>query len=222
MTTFRPLGLSAQLYSELKHRILTCAIPPGQRLVEKDLCDELNVSRTSLREALTRLSHDSLVIQVPNRGYTVAEITLDRFKALCELRRVVEPQVVNLATKRASREQLAAIRKAATFTIADPDVAALEYCRANFAFHSAIARVIKNEFLEDIVVSALEKDQQPIYHGIDLEVCTNAEDITREHTAIVDAMEAGDADHAEALMAAHIGKKEYRILNALGKIEGKG
>jgi len=212
---FHPIVLSSQLHAELKRRILTCELRPGERLVEKNLCESLGVSRASLREALSRLAQERLVTQRPNAGFHVTPITSDSFRNLCELRRTVESQVAALAARRSTADQIELMRGVAGLDVdpADPDAYRV-YVDANFAFHSAVARASGNPLLEEIVIGALEKDMQPIYYGIDLEVCTNPGEISREHHGIVDAVERGDADEAHRLMASHIGRKEDRIVNA--------
>src|SRR4029078_13698591 len=87
-----PTALPDRIYATLKHRILTCAMMPGARIVEKDLCAEMRVSRTPLREALNRLALEALVSIRPFRGYVVAELTVDGFRELCELRRILESE----------------------------------------------------------------------------------------------------------------------------------
>lgn len=214
---FKPVMLTDQIYDELKHRVLRCALRPGERLVEKALCHELGVSRTSLREAMNRLAQEKLLTLKPNCGFTVTPITIESFRNICELRMVVESQVAALAAERATPEDIAAMRAAAAVS-ADPresSDAYLEYCRSNRDFHQSVAQCINNILLEEIVMSALDKDQQPLFYGIDLELCTSDKDVTVEHMAIVDAIEARDAEKARRLMAAHIGEKANRIVEAI-------
>src|SRR5581483_12471391 len=110
----RPSALPDHVYAVLKQRILSCALRPGERLVEKNLCDELGVSRTPVREALNRLSHEDLVAFQPHAGYRVAAITLDGFRNLIELRAIIEPQAAALAAERATPDDIAALRAHAT------------------------------------------------------------------------------------------------------------
>ena len=70
-----PTALPDRIYATLKHRILTCAMRPGERIVEKELCKEMQVSRTPLREAFNRLSLEGLIVLSPYRGYAVAPVT---------------------------------------------------------------------------------------------------------------------------------------------------
>lgn len=214
--SFKPATLVDQVYHELQRRILRCELPPGERLVEKALCEELGVSRASLREVLNRLAQDKLVTLKPNCGFSVTPITVEGFRNVCELRRLVESQVAALAAERATPADIAEMRRTAIVDCAfDDEDAFTVYCESNRAFHRSVAECIDNLLLEDIVLSALDKDQQPIYYGIDISVCTSPADVTTEHLAIVDAIEARDAEQARMLMEQHIGKKEDRILEAL-------
>ena len=216
MNPIKPIAIADQIYSELKRLILTCELKPGERLVEKTLCESLEVSRASLREALNRLTTERLVDLKPNCGFSVTPITEENFKNICELRSVVESQVAGIAAKRASPEAIEQMRQYATIDCSlTADNAHLVYCEGNRAFHQSIAESIGNELLQDIVLSALDKDHQPLFYGIDLEVCTDLEEVTEEHLAIVDAIAKRKARTAEKLMLEHISKKRDRILDAM-------
>src|SRR5947209_261990 len=146
----RPSALPDHVYAVLKQRILSCALPPNERLVEKNLCADLGVSRTPLREALNRLSHEDLIWFRPHAGYRVAAITLDGFRNLIELRSVVEPQAAALAAARATAADIAALRACATLPY-DPndEQGFVDYCRANARFHLAVVRSAGNPLLEN-------------------------------------------------------------------------
>lgn len=109
----RPSVLADRVYQALKHRILTCTFKPGDQLIEVELCAALNVSRTPLREAFNRLAHEGLVIASPYRGYSVAPLSTEAFQQLCEVRRIIEPQVAALAAERAPPEDTAKLLKLA-------------------------------------------------------------------------------------------------------------
>lgn len=216
MPSHSPSALSDRIYRELKRRILHCELRPGQRLVEKTLCEELDVSRTSLREAMNRLCGERLVSLKPNCGFRVSELTRESFRNICELRRVLESQAAALVAERASDSEIAQIRALASVptSLDDPDAHRI-YCEANRAFHAAIAACVENLLLEEAILAALDQDQQPLYYGIDIGLCTSPEAVCAEHLAIVDAIAARDAEKARQLMWNHIGSKEQRILHAL-------
>ena len=205
-----PVSVTDQIADALRQRILKCELRPGDRLVESALSAELGVSRPSLREAMGRLASEDLLIHWPNRGYQVAEITLQGFQQRCELRVVVESANARLAASRASEEQLADLAEAAEIQVAD----AAELVEQNRRFHLAVADAAGNPELADITRRVLDKDNQPYFYGIDLHACTTPEAISAEHREIVAAIRDGDATRAEALMTSHIREKEKRIVAA--------
>jgi DNA-binding GntR family transcriptional regulator len=205
-----PVPVTDQIADALRHRILKCELCPGDRLVESALCDELGVSRPSLREAMARLANENLLIHRPNRGYQVAEITLEGFQQRCELRVVVESANARLAAIRASDEQLQTLRLAAEIQVTET----AELIEQNRRFHLAVADAAGNPELADITRKVLDKDNQPYFYGIDLHACTSPEAISAEHLQITNAICAGDGAAAELLMTRHIREKEKRIVGA--------
>jgi len=212
--TKRPSALPDHVYAVLKQRILSCVLLPNQRLVEKNLCQELAISRTPLREALNRLSHEELVSFQPHAGYRVAPITLDGFRNLIELRGMIEPPAAAMAAQRATPEDIRNLRACATLNY-DPadDRHYVEYCRANARFHLCVVRTARNAMLENIVMSALDMYQRPTYMRIGRQM--DPGNPSAKHHAIVDAIERHDADAAHAAMNQHVHGGGERILEAL-------
>jgi GntR family transcriptional regulator, rspAB operon transcriptional repressor len=210
-----PAALPDRLYVVLKHRILTCAIPPGERVVEKEICKEMGVSRTPLREAINRLALEGLVVLTPYRGYVVAPVTVGSFQELCEVRRILEPRAAALAAERATPEQLAALQAEAELHYTPGDRATYEtYLRANSRFHRTLVRCTGNTLLEGMVMSALDRHQRPLYLGLDVGI--DAAAATAEHLALVDAVAARDPQRATRVMFDHVARAETRIVSALG------
>lgn len=213
-TVSRPAAISDRVYATLKHRVLTCRMLPGQRVVEKDLCSEMDISRTPLREALNRLALEGLVEVRPYRGYVIAPLTVAGFRELCELRRILEPEAAALSAIRATPEDIDALARETTlqYTIGDEQTY-VSYLRSNSAFHLALVRCTDNSQLISAVMAALDHHQRPLYLG--LEVGIDAEASTAEHVEVVDAVRNHDPDRARALMQFHIGRAETRVVTAL-------
>ncbi|MDB6167221.1 MAG: GntR family transcriptional regulator [Verrucomicrobia bacterium] len=212
--SMRPTALPDHVYAVLKQRILSCAVQPNERLIEKKLCEELRISRTPLREALNRLSHEELVSFQPHAGYRVAGITLAGFRNLIELRSIVEPQAAALAAERATPGDIAALRAQATLPY-DPseDRSFVQYCQANSRFHLLVVRCARNPMLENIVMSALDMYQRPTYLRIGRQM--DPGNPSSKHHAIVDAIEQHDAEAARKVMYRHIRGGGERIMTAL-------
>lgn len=212
---FRSTALPDKLYTELKVRILTCALKPAERLVEKNLCDEFQVSRTPLREAINRLINEKLIEIQAHRGYHVTPLRVEEFRMLNELRRIVEPQVAALAASRANEQTIKLLRQYAelpSYTPGDED-SFRAYCRGNSLFHLHLVRATGNQMLEETVMDALDKYQRPAYLGVGRQL--DSANPSREHHAIVDAIETHDAVKAQMVMHQHIYTGEDRIAKAL-------
>jgi GntR family transcriptional regulator, rspAB operon transcriptional repressor len=209
-----PSALPDRIYAVLKHRILTCSLPPGERIVEKTLCTEMKVSRTPLREALNRLALEGLVSLVPYRGYAAAPITVDYFRELCELRRIVESGTAALSAERATDEDIARLTTVAELRYTPGDRKTYEaYLRANSAFHLALVKCTRNGHLEAMVMSALDKHQRPLYLGLDVGIDAHA--ATAEHFEVIEAVRAHSRQDAHEVMLRHIAHAEDRIIAAL-------
>ena len=212
--TKRPSALPDHVYAVLKQRILSCALLPDQRLAEKNLCDELRISRTPLREALNRLSHEELVSFQPHAGYRVAAITLEGFRNLTELRGIVEPQAAGLAAQRATPEDVARLREYATLSYnPNDDQSFADYCRANARFHLCIVRTARNPMLGNIVMSALDMYQRPTYMRIGRQM--DPGNPSAKHQAIAEAIARHDEEGARTVMRQHVLGGGERIMVAL-------
>ena len=210
----RPSALPDHVYAVLKQQILSCVLKPDERLIEKRLCDELRVSRTPLREALNRLSHEELLSFQPHAGYRVASITINSFRNLIELRAIVEPQAAALAAQRATEEDIADLRACASLPY-DPndDRGFVDYCRANAKFHLRVVRTARNAALENIVMSALDLYQRPTYLKIGRQL--DPKNPSAKHIAITEAIAQHNVELARDIMLQHITGGGERILAAL-------
>lgn len=101
--------IRSQVVETLRSAITSGRFSPGQRLVEKDLCDLLGVSRPSVREALRELESEGLIQTIPNRGPLVSRLTPQDAASIYEVRGVLEALAAKLCAERATPEQLAAL-----------------------------------------------------------------------------------------------------------------
>jgi DNA-binding GntR family transcriptional regulator len=210
----QPAALTDRIHATLKHRILTCVMRPGERIIEKDLCKEMAVSRTPLREALNRLALEGLVTITPYRGYVTSPISVKQFRDLCEVRRIIESESAALAAERATPANVTALSRVAALNYTRGAEQTYEgYLRANSAFHLELVQSTGNSLLEALVMSSLDHHQRPLYLGLD--VGMDAEAATAEHLQVVIAVASKDAALARQLMSRHITNAEDRIVSAL-------
>ena len=107
--------LSAATYEQMRVDLITCALPPGLEFTEGEVCARYRAGKATARSALTRLVQERLVRSEPRRGYVVTPITMRDVRELFDARRLIEPQVVAIATgqltDRLLQDLRAAVRK---------------------------------------------------------------------------------------------------------------
>ena len=186
----------------LRERIRTGEIPPGTRLRQEVLAEELGISRTPLREAMRLLAADGLVELEPNRGAIVTALRHDDQVAFWEARLALEPAAARLAAERPSATGIEAMRTA----IAEQRSARAdgEGFAANRAFHLALVAAAGNphldRFAETLWVRAVG---QSIYTAQSSDAAVVAA-YADQHAAMLAAIERGDAELAERLTREHI------------------
>ena len=144
-----PATLSERVYSAFKRDIIHGIFQPGEALNEKDLARRYKASRTPVREAAVRLQNDRLLRIVPNRGYFVAQITLQVLNDIYEFRSAVECAAAELAAaKGASGEALKELTDLAKASCSpDNRSSCARFIEADTAFHVGIALLARNQML---------------------------------------------------------------------------
>jgi DNA-binding GntR family transcriptional regulator len=203
----------AQAASELRDRILTGRLRPGDRLDLDQLTAEFGISRTPVREALLELSYEGLVAIAPRSGIAVVGITpedaVDNFAILAAL----AGKGAEMATGRVTPDELRDLRVLAAAIDDAEDVVA-----ANRRFHRAINLAARSPRLLTYVRQA-----QRVVPGNYFELFPEqAKRSRREHAALLDAMEEGDAPEARRIMEAHVLSAGEALGDWLAGIEDGG
>lgn len=97
--------------SRLREAIISGRFAPGQHLREAELVQELGVSRTPIREALRRLEHEKLVVNLPYRGVVVKELTVEEARSIYQVRATLEGLVARLACENRTPEMLSLLEE---------------------------------------------------------------------------------------------------------------
>jgi DNA-binding GntR family transcriptional regulator len=103
--------LRVQAVEKLRTAIINGELAPNTRLVERNLCDLLGVSRTIVREILRQLEAEGWVVNPPYKGPTVASITLEQARQMYEMREALEGLAARLCARRATAEQIADLER---------------------------------------------------------------------------------------------------------------
>jgi DNA-binding GntR family transcriptional regulator len=195
--------LSERLRETIEEEIATGKLLPGSHLDEVELAQRFGVSRTPIREALSLLLGEGLVESRLRRGMVVAQVTPQRLIEMFEVMAELEAMCAQLAARRMSEEELAAIEAAheecrAAAAARDPD----PYFYANERFHYAIYTASHNSFLFE-QAAALQRKLRP-YRRLQLRVRNRTQRSFEEHQAIVDALHAGDGPQAGISVRNHV------------------
>jgi DNA-binding GntR family transcriptional regulator len=192
------------VYRKLLHKIFSRQLRPGQRLPEVLVAEQLEVSRTPVREALRRLANEGLVVLIPNVGASVVTPTRTEMLDTYEVRNVLECLAVRRAAERISAVQLARLEEKIeeeTRVFAQRDLEA--YIEINNAFHRIIAEASGNLALADTIENYLARTfVYMVFFESFFDFDTNPS--LEEHRAILEALRARDSEEAVRLMDRHI------------------
>ncbi len=198
--------LKDRVYGALKQAITSTdiyAAPEPPRLDERKLAEELGVSRTPVREAISRLEQEGLVQSIPRRGAFVVRKTKREILEMICVWAALEGMAARLATKQATDEELASLRKLfTTFDDAnEPGAKIDEYSQTNIEFHQAIMRLSKCELLIQIA-DGLFIHMRSI-RSQTIKERNRASQSIIDHTRIIEALENRNTDLAEQLVREH-------------------
>lgn len=194
------------VYRKLLHMIFSKQLRPGQRLPEVLLAEQLEVSRTPVREALRRLANEGLVVLMPNVGASVVTPTRAEMLDTYEVRNVLECLAVRKAAGRVGAVQLARLEEkieeeTEVFALRDLEA----YIEINNSFHRIIAEASGNLVLADSIENYLARTfVYMVFFESFFDFDTNPS--LEEHRAILAALRAHDAEKAVRLMDRHIGQ----------------
>lgn len=187
-------------YTEIRHRIIEGEYPPGQPLSEVTLAQTHGMSRTPVREALSRLCHERYVERLAGRGFFVARVTVQAINETFEVRRLLEGWAAARAAERATPDLITRLRALAQRQ--DDKVTGAESARNNRRFHLAVADAAGNHLAADLIAQTLAQIDRFITLGVGFAPFKMGSDAA--HAEIVDAIEARDADDARARMEQHL------------------
>ncbi|ORB62219.1 GntR family transcriptional regulator [Mycolicibacterium tusciae] len=219
--------LAARVVAGLKDKILAGDLPAGSKLPsETELIEEFGVSRTVIREAVTRLRAEGLVETFHGRGsfvlavpeptsFTVGSTAIRTHQDVLDMidfRLGIETEAAALAAARCDTAGRAALQAAlAAFVAAGPEDAV----EADFRFHRAIAAAAGNRFYVDLLDSLgpmmIMLPRMRLGDSYSLTDASHVDRVRSEHGNIVAAVLAGDSAAARAAMRVHLANSRRRL-----------
>src|SRR3954447_26033347 len=199
------VSLRTLAYEAIKKAIMEMDIyghPYEIRLDERQLSQDLGVSRTPIREALTLLEQEGFVRSVPRRGIFVVRKSKREIIDLILVWAALESMAARLAAERASDEEIAGLRHVfAVFQTQRPEEHPEEYSQANMEFHRTIIRLSRCRLILELTESLFI--HMRAIRAVSMRQQHRAERSIGEHMRIITALEAREVERAERLVRDH-------------------
>ncbi|MEZ3179068.1 GntR family transcriptional regulator [Streptomyces pimonensis] len=198
-------SVRGQVLGALRTALVTGDLRPGEVYSAPVLAERFGVSATPVREAMQQLTLEGAVEVVPNRGFRVVERSARELAELAEIRALIEAPVMMRLARTVSVERWAELRPLAEATVR----AASSGCRATYAeadraFHRAVLELAGNEQLVRIAEDLHRRAQwPPVGSGPGARGRVELVADAHEHTALLDALIAGDPDVVRSLVEEH-------------------
>jgi DNA-binding GntR family transcriptional regulator len=207
--------LREQVLELLRTDIVEQRLRPGHRLIERELIEQIGVSRTTVREVLRQLAAEGLVTTIPQKGAVVAAPTREDAQDLYEVRAVLEALAARRFAQRAPRDQVAALRRSfAAFEELTNDGAGVpELLRAKNAFYDVLLEGSRNAPIHSILGSL--RARIAMLRTTSLSEAGRPAQALAEIREIVEAIEAADPERAATAAARHVEQAARTALGAL-------
>lgn len=214
LESYKPLR--ELVFDALREAIINGTLKPRERLMEIQLAEELGVSRTPIREALSKLELEGFIVMVPRKGAYVADISFKDIADVFEIRAALEALAAGLAAERITDEELEDMErlvaeKAEAISGYDMD----RLIRVDTLFHDAIYKASRNQRLTNIINNLREQIQR--YRTTSLAYPGRMKRSLEEHRGIVEAIQSRDPQIAQQVAREHIENAETSIIEAIKK-----
>ncbi|HRO31166.1 MULTISPECIES: GntR family transcriptional regulator [Micrococcaceae] len=208
------LSLAEQAYRTIRDRLIMLDIAPGEPINEARLAEELGFGRTPVREALKRLEIDHLVASFPRRGTFATAVDITELAAISEVRQLLEPLAARKAALNTNDQVRTELQDvAAGLEALDGTRSRRELMEYDLEVHRLIYRAAGNHHLQESL-TRLDNLATRIWCMV-LDRLPAVEEHITEHSGLIRAILAGDAEGAESLAADHVGHFEQMVRAAL-------
>ncbi|ODV43871.1 hypothetical protein AWV79_13345 [Cupriavidus sp. UYMMa02A] len=208
MSTSTPSSLTYSVYQNLRAELLNGRLVPGEKLKPADLSEALSVSLGAVREALSRLTAEGLVIAEPQRGFRVAPIGADELLDITNVRIEIESLCLKRAIAVGDTEWESGIVSALHRLTHTPKQAApgervsQEWATAHTAFHAALVAACDSPWL--LRIREVLYVQSERYRWFSIPPSTGKRNLDKEHRKLADAVIGRDEAAACKLMTEHL------------------
>lgn len=212
-------SLTQATYERLRRDVLSCSLTPGSRVNVKELAERYEASGGAVREALSRLTSEDLIVAEPQKGFRIAPISLADLRDLTLARIEIEALCVRQSIEQGDvswEARLVAAYHSLSKT-AGPESGALYdtagWNWAHSSFHETLTSACPNSWLLRLRKMLFEQNSR--YRALSVAITANNRDLGNEHKGLLDAALTRDADTAVALIFQHIQHTSDALLDEL-------
>jgi DNA-binding GntR family transcriptional regulator len=203
--------LADQITAILQEAIVNGYFEPGEKIDQDLIARELEVSRTPVREALTRLQSDGFIDIRPHRGAFIARVTRQDIRETYELRRLLEAELVRQVTPVIPESTLDELEESAQQLQAQFNAGDISsHYEYDVHFHATIVDLAENSLLKETLDSLTHRISMVRRFG-QLRAGQHLIDSHNEHRAILKAMRQRDPERAAELMKLHLERSSLRV-----------
>ena len=206
------VSLSDAAYQALRERVLDLTLPTGELLNERWICELVGFGRTPVHQAVQRLHQEGMIEIVPRKGLLVKPDSVSRIIDLLDARSIIEPVLAARAAQAALPDDIAELKRitAPGDEQGNGGPSSIDrFIERDRAFHAKLAAIGGSPVLVEMQKSLHERAMRFWYS--DLWRTLDEHKAASEHAAVIDAIERGDADGAEAAMREHINEITARL-----------
>lgn len=201
--------LAERAYAQIKQLIFDFILLPGDRFSESELANQVQVSRTPLRQALQRLQREGFLLVFPKSGWQVAPLDFETFDQLYDLRVLIETHAVAKLCEQVERPVLEELADVWLVKPQDRATAFVTVDRLDEAFHSALVRAVGNAEMTKVHEDITERIR--IIRRLDFTKPARVEATYDEHARILRAITRRRQDEAQRMLRAHVEQSKLEV-----------
>ena len=198
----------SDVYNVIRNMAISYDFKPGERINEVQLAKQLGVSRTPLREAMQKLVSEKLLRWERNKGFFCHMLNEKEVFNLFEFRKIIEEQAAYLTVKRATDDELLAVKNIALeYSNISKDVSKEKLIAMDQTIHESMVALSGNQEL----LSTLKQINQRIYFIRWVNIANRPTDNHTDHLDFIDALLARDIESAVKIISQHIERRQEQI-----------
>jgi DNA-binding GntR family transcriptional regulator len=206
--------LNQKVYRLLKESIIKGFLEPGTKLLENKIAEEMQVSRTPVREAMQKLVAEGFVKTAPNQTMVVTEVSPEDVKEVLQIRGVLEGLAARITAKKINRQEIDELENVVTkmsLHVSRENLSS--YCKVDDEFHNLILNICGNKWIiqiRDNLGSFIYR-----FRIKSLSIPGRLKHSLEEHQAIMESLKKHDSAKADRLSQIHM---ENTVINILKNV----